>query len=180
MFKGEDNREFCLFRKLTIGETDFSQFMGLRNQLVIGTENLGREKILSLVLIPTRSKDTVEQLKLADKEVEAVEEGNRKMCVNLPRYNVENPKNSSAQVRLFARKKEEEKFQQVVYVNYTFEEFIYILDVRNSVREKCVSKKPVRNIFQKLTAPLYSLSFLFLIESGRFGTLEILETSLLS
>ena len=35
--------------------------------------------------------------------------------------------------RLIARKEDDEKFQQVVYVNYKLEKFIFLLDVRNSV-----------------------------------------------
>ena len=50
-------------------------------------------------------------------------------------------------VQLFARKKEDEKFQQVVYVNYKLEEFIYLLDVMNSVYEKVVTNQPICNVF---------------------------------
>ena len=45
-------------------------------------------------------------------------------CVTPLRYNVGKPQIFYAQVRLFARKKEDDKFQQVVYVNYKLEEFI--------------------------------------------------------
>ena len=38
--------------------------------------------------------------------------------MTLLRYNVHKPESSYAQFRLFAKKKEDEKFQQVVYVNY--------------------------------------------------------------
>ena len=60
------------------------------------------------------SKDMDEQLKLARKLVDVVKRANRKTCVTLLRYNVEKPGKSYAQVRLFARKKEDEKFQQIV------------------------------------------------------------------
>ena len=61
------------------------------------------------------SKDMDEQLKLAHKVVDVVDRTNRRICVTLLRYNVDNPESSYAQVHLFARKKEYEKFQQVVY-----------------------------------------------------------------
>ena len=64
------------------------------------------------------SKDMDEQLNLAHKVVDVVDRTNRMICVSLLRYNVDNPESSYAQVRLFARKKEDEKFQQVVHVNY--------------------------------------------------------------
>ena len=99
-----------------MGEADFNQFMGLRNQLDIGTENFGREENVSPVLIPTKIRDTVEQLKLANEKFGVVDRGNRKTCVTLLQHNMEKPENSNAQVQLLARKKGDEKFQQVVYV----------------------------------------------------------------
>ena len=101
-----------------MGEADFNQFMRLRNQLVNAAENFAREENLAPVLIPTMSRDMDEQLKLAHKVVDAVDRANRKICVTLLRYNADKPESCYAQVQLFARKKEDEKFQQVVYVKY--------------------------------------------------------------
>ena len=100
-----------------MGEADFNQFMRLRNQLVNAAENFAREENLTPVLILTMSRNMDEQIKLADKVVDVVDRANRKICVTLLRYNVDKSDSSYAQVRLFARKKEDEKFQQVVYVN---------------------------------------------------------------
>ena len=58
-----------------------------------------------------------EKLKLARKVIDVVEQANRKISLTLLRYNVEKPESSYAQVRLFVKKKEEEKFQKIVYVN---------------------------------------------------------------
>ena len=55
-----------------------------------------------------------EQLKLSDKLVDVVDRANRKICVTLLWYIVDKPESSYAHVRLFARKKEDEKFQDVV------------------------------------------------------------------
>ena len=66
---------------------------------------------------------------------------------------MDNPDTSYAQVRLFGRKKEEEKFQQSVYVNYTLDEFVNPLDVMNSV-------------YDKVIATISSNYLFFLIESG--------------
>ena len=84
-----------------------------------------------------------EQLKLAHKVVDVVDRTNRKVCVALLRYNVDNPESSYAQVRLFARKKEDENFQQVVYVNFKLEELIYSLDVMNSIYDKVITNQPI-------------------------------------
>ena len=56
-----------------MGETDFNQFMRLRNQLVNPAENFATEKNLTPLLIPTMSKDLDEQLNLAHKVVDLVD-----------------------------------------------------------------------------------------------------------
>ena len=58
---------------------------------------------------------------------------------------MENPETSYAQVRLFGRRKEEEKFQQIVYI-YGLDEFVYLLDVMNSVYDKVIANQPICNI----------------------------------
>ena len=85
--------------------------MRLRNQLFNATENIGSKENFSPVLIPTLSDDKFEQVKLAYKVIDVVDRWNRKICVTLLRYNMDKPENSYAQVRLSARKKEDEKFQ---------------------------------------------------------------------
>ena len=63
--------------------------------------------------------------------------------MTLLRYKVDNPDTSYAQVRLFGRKKEEENFQKIVYVNYRLDEFVYLLDVMNSVYVKVFANEPI-------------------------------------
>ena len=87
-----------------------------------------------------------EQLKLVHKVIDVVDRSNRKICVTLLRYKVDNPDTSYAQVRPFGRKNEEEKFQQIVYVNYSLDEFIYLLDVMNSVNDKVIANQRNCNI----------------------------------
>ena len=60
------------------------------------------------------SKDMNEQLKLAHKVGDVVDRANRKHCVTLLWDYMDEPENSYAQVPLCARKKEDEKFQQIV------------------------------------------------------------------
>ena len=87
-----------------------------------------------------------EQLKLVDKVIDVVDCPNRRICVTLLRYKVDNPETSYAQVRLFGWKKEEEKFQQIVYVSYRLDEFVYLLDVMNKVYDKVIANQPICNI----------------------------------
>ena len=145
-FRKDVKKEFRLVQNLTMGEADFNQFMRLRKQLVNAAENFARKENLTPVLIPTMSRDMDQQLKLAHKLVDVVDRTNRKICVTLLRYNVENPESSYAQVRLFARKQEDEKFQQVVNVIYKLEDFIYLLDVVNSVYDKVITNQPICNV----------------------------------
>ena len=147
VFKREDkNADFRLRQNVSMGEADFNQFIREKNQLVVAADNFVREQNLSPVPQSTLSKDLEEQLKLLHKVVDVVDRPNRRICVTLLRYKLDNPENSYAQVRLFGRKKEEEKFQQIVYVNNTLDKFVYFLDVMNSVYDKLIASQPICNI----------------------------------
>ena len=56
---------------------------------------------------------------------------------------MEKPETSYVQVRLFGRRKDEEKFNQIVLVDYKLEEFFYLLDVINSVHDKVIANEPL-------------------------------------
>ena len=100
-----------------MGETDFNQFIRQRKKLVVAADKFLREEKLSPVLQSTLCKNMEEQSKFVHKVIDVVDRPNRKICVTLLRYKADNPDTSYAQVRLFGRKTEEEKFQQIVYVN---------------------------------------------------------------
>ena len=118
VFKREDkNAEFRLRQNRLMGEADFNQFVRQRNQLVAAADNFLREQNLLPVLQSTLSKDMEEQLNLVHKVIDVVDRPNRRICVTLLRYKVENPESSYAQVRLFGGNKEEEKIQESVYVS---------------------------------------------------------------
>ena len=149
VFTKDDKKVFRLAQNLTMGEADFNQFMRLRNELVNAAENFAGEENLTPVLIPTKSRDMDEQLKLAHKVVDLVDRTNRKICVTPLRYNVDKPESSYTQVRFFARRKEDENFRKVVYVKYELEELIYLLDVLKSVYDKVITNQPICNVFEK-------------------------------
>ena len=136
VLKKDEMKRFRLVENLTTEEADFNQFSRQRNQLVVAADNFIREQNLSPVLQSTLSKDMEEQLKLVHKAIDVVDRANRRICVTLLRYKADNPESFYAQVRLFGRKKEEVKFQQIVYVNYKLDNFVYLLDVMNSVHDK--------------------------------------------
>ena len=129
-----------------MGETDFNQFMRLRNQLVLAAENFAREEIFFPVVTSTMSKDMDEQLKLSHELLDVLDRTNRKLSASLLRYSVDKPESSYAEVQVFAKKKADEKFQQIYYVKYNFEEFIFLLDVLISVYDKVIANKPICNV----------------------------------
>ena len=111
VFKRQDkNAEFRLRQNLSMGEADFNQFSRQRNQLVVAADNFLRKQNLPPVLQSTLSKDMEEQLKLVHKVNDVVDRPNRRICMTLLRYKVDNPETSYAQVRLFGWKKQEENF----------------------------------------------------------------------
>ena len=75
---------------------------------------------------------------------------NRKICVTLLRYSMDTPERSYAQVRLFARKKQEENFQQKVYVNNKDEKLFHLPDIMKSVSYKVLAEKPFVVSYAKL------------------------------
>ena len=87
-----------------------------------------------------------EQLKFVHEVIDVVDRPNRKICVTLLGCKADNPETCYAQIRLFGRKNDEEKFQQIVYVNYKLDEFIYLLDVMRSVYDKVIANKPICNV----------------------------------
>ena len=86
------------------------------------------------------------QIRLANKLVDVWDRPYRKISVTLLRCNMEKPRISYAQFRMFLRKKEDRKFQRIFYVNYKLDEVIYRLDVLNSVYDKGITNKPVCNV----------------------------------
>ena len=142
VFKRENkNAEFQLRQNLSLGKADFNQFIRQRNQLVVVADNFHREQNLSPVLQSTLSKDMEEQLKLVQEVIGVLDRPNRRIRVTLLRCKADNPETSYAQVRLFGRKKEEEKFQKIVYVNSKIDEFVYLLDIMYSVYDKVIANQ---------------------------------------
>ena len=144
VFKREDkNVEFRLRQNLSMGEADFNQFIRQRYQLLVAADYFLREQNLLPVLQSTLSKDMEEQRKLVHKVIDVVDCPNRTIFVTLLRYKVDKPDTSYAQVCLSGRKKEEEKFQQIVFIICRLDDFIYLLDVMNSVYDKVIANQPI-------------------------------------
>ena len=147
VFKRQDKyAEFQLRQNFSMGEADFNLFIRQINQLVVAADNFRRERSLSPVLQSTLSKDMEEQLMLVHKVIGIVDRPMREICLTRLRYKVDTPETSYGQVRLFGRKKQEEKIQKTVYVNYELDEIVYLLHVMNSVYDKLIANKPICNV----------------------------------
>ena len=97
VFKKDENKQFRLAQNLTMGEADFSQFIRMRNQLVVAVRHFSIEENLTPVQVKLLAEDMEEQLKLTHKVVELVIRPHRKICVTILRYNVEKPETSYLQ-----------------------------------------------------------------------------------
>ena len=142
VFKKDIANEFKQYQCVSLGQYDFKQLLRLRNQLIVAADNFTKEENLPYINVVGLSRDIDEQLKHVHKVIEMAEGAKRKVCVTLLRYKEDNPETSHAQIRLFTRRTEEEKFQQLVYMNYKIDEFIYLLDVMNSVCDQVLDKNP--------------------------------------
>ena len=80
-----------------------------------------------------------DQLKLVHKVIDDVDRPNRRICVTLLRYKVDNPETSYAQVRLFGRMKEAEKIQQLCMSTIDLTN----LYVMNSVYDKVIANQTI-------------------------------------
>ena len=96
-----------------MGEADFNQFIRQRKQLVVAADIFLREQNLSPVLKSPLFKDMEEQLKLVLKVIDVVDCPNRRICVTLLRYKVDNPETSYARVRLFDGRRRKKKFSKL-------------------------------------------------------------------
>ena len=94
-----------------------------------------QQKNLSPVQLPTMTKDTDGQLKLAPKVVDVVEQANRKICVTPLRCNGEKPESSYAS-SIIRTEEGGREFSTNCLCKYELEELIYLLDIMNSVYDK--------------------------------------------
>ena len=157
VFKKVENKQIRLAQNLTMGEAEFIRFIRVKNPLIVAVRDFSKAQNLPPVQVKLLAKDMEEQLKLTHKIVEIVDRPHRKICMTMLRYNVEQPKTSYVQVRLSGRRKEEEKINQIVYVNYTLDDFIFLLDLMDSVYDKIISNETRCNVLQQVIATNRSL-----------------------
>ena len=142
LFKMYDNRDLHLVLNFTMGDSIVNQFMRLRSQLALEAENFGREKNSSTVVITTMSKDLEEHFKLTHKVIDVMDQKKRGdlcysaavQCGKAKEFICSSSKVCNEEGRDSSR---------IVYVNYKLDEFIFLLDVMNSVYDKVITIKPL-------------------------------------
>ena len=77
------------------------------------------------------TRELNEQLQHVQTAITIFDRSNMKIIATIEKYYSEKPESAYVLVRLFTRKSEIEKFQQVVFVNCKLDEFMYLLDVNN-------------------------------------------------
>ena len=60
---------------------------------------------------------------------------------------------------IFCKEKEDEKFQQIVYVIYKLEEFIYLFDVMMSVYDKVITNQLLCNVIKSVISSCHVFVF---------------------
>ena len=89
-----------------------------------------------------------EQHKLSHKLVDVIDRANKNICVTLLQSRVDKPESSYTQFRFFARKKQDENYEQNFHVKYKLEEFIFLLDIMKSLNDKVITNQLTCNLFK--------------------------------
>ena len=96
-----------------MGESDFHQFIRMRNQLVVAVRDFSKEENrppVHLKLIPKRHGGATQTY---TQSCEVVDLPHRKICITMLRYSVEKLETSYVQVRFFGTRKDGRKFNQI-------------------------------------------------------------------
>ena len=143
VFRRNEQGEFKVFQNINMGELDFKDFIRMKTELVDAATDFGKQQNLQPITLRPFSRDMETQLKLVHKVCNVVDRPHRKICVTMLRYNVEEPESSYVQIRLFGKLQKDGNFRQIVYVNYKLAEFMELLDIMDSARDKILNNEPL-------------------------------------
>ena len=129
-----------------MGLFDFKQLLCLRNPIVLAVREFSTDETLKGVVTSPLSKDLDEQLKHVQKALTVVDRPKRKIIATMMKYCMDKPESTYVQLRLFARNSEHDKLQQLVFVNYKYDEFLYLLDIITSISDQVLSNQSLCNI----------------------------------
>ena len=146
VFRKDDKGDFCRHQQIKFGVFDFKQLFCLRNPIVLAVREFFTDETIREVVTSPLSKGLDEQLKHVQKAISFVDRPKRKIIATMKKYCMEKPESTYVQLRLFTRNSEHDKFQQLVSVNYKYDDFLYLLDVITSISDQVLSNQTLCNI----------------------------------
>ena len=146
VFRKDDKGDFRRHQQINLGVFDFKQLLCLRNPIVLAVREFSTDETLKEVVTSPLSKDLDEKLKDVQKAMTIVDRPKRKIIATKKKYCMDKPASTYVQLRLFTRNSEHDKFQQLVFVNYKYDEFLYLLDIINSISDQMLSNESLCNI----------------------------------
>ena len=118
-----------------MGVFDFKQLLCLRNPTVQAVREFSTDEMLKEVVTSPLSKDLDEKLKHHQKAITIVVRPKEKIFATMKKYCIDKPEITYVQLRLFTRNSEHDKFQQLVFVTYKYDDYLYLLDVITSLSD---------------------------------------------
>ena len=131
-----------------MGVFDSKQLLCLWNPIAQAVREFSTDETLKEVVTSPPSKDLDEQLKHVQKAITIVDRPKRKIFPTMKKYCMDKPESTYVQLRLFTRNSEHDKFQQPIFVNYKYDEFLYLLEDITSISDQEFSNQSLCNIAQ--------------------------------
>ena len=129
-----------------VGVFDLKQLFCLRNPIVQTIRGFSKDETLKEVVTSPLTKDLDEELKHVQKAITIVDRPKNKVVATMKKYCTEKPESTYVQLRLFTRNSKLDKFQQLVFVNYKYDEFLCLLDAITSISVQVLSNQSLCNI----------------------------------
>ena len=146
VFRKDDKWDFYRYQQIKLGVFDFKQLLCLRNPIALAVREFSTDETLKEVATSTLSKDLDEQLKNVQKASTIVDWPRWKIIATMKKYCMDEPESTNAQLPLFTRNSEHDKFQKLVFVNYKFDEVLCLLHVITSISDQVLSNQSLCNI----------------------------------
>ena len=137
VFREDDKGDFHRHQQIKLGVFDFKQLLSLRNPNAQAVREFSTDETLTEVVTSPLSKDLDEQLKHVQKAITIVDRPKKKIFATMKKYCMDKPGTTYVQLRLLTRYSEHDKFQQLVFVNYKYDDISYMLDVITLYLIKC-------------------------------------------
>ena len=116
------------------------------NPIVLAVTEFSTDETLKEVVTSPLSKDLDEQLKHVQKFITILDRPKGKVIATVKKNYRDKPGSTYVQFRFFTRISEYDKFQQLVFVNYYYDEFLYLLDVITSISNQVLWNQSLCNI----------------------------------